>query len=120
MHGAALDVGLHPPAGPVDELVGHDDVAGRDAGQQPADGAGREHLTHAERPEGPHVGAVVDAVRRVRVALPVPRQERHPLLADLADRHVRRRGAVRRLHRHVGRVVEELVEAAAADDRDGD
>ena len=104
--------------GAVDELVGDDDVAGSDVMAEPADGARGEHLADAERPQRPEVGAVVDRVRRVLVVRAVPRQERDRATRDGADRDRRRRVAVRRLHGVLLRVVEEGVEAGAADHGD--
>ena len=49
---------------------------------------------------------------------PVPGEERHPPPADLADVHVTRRRPERRVDRHLLDVVEEGVEAGAAEDPD--
>ena len=116
--GARVDIGLHPGGGPVDELVGDHQGAGLGLRLQPAHGAGRQHLLDAEAAQCPHVGAVVDPVRRELVPGAVARQERDRLPGDLADRDRGGRVAVRRAHGDLGGVLEELVEATAADHGD--
>jgi hypothetical protein len=118
VHGAGLHERLGAAQGAVDELVGYDDRSWSDLRPEAADGAGRKHLAHAERPQGPGVGPVVDEVGRVLVVPSVPGQERHAAASDGADRNRCRRGAVRRLDRVLLGIVEEGVEAGAADDRD--
>ena len=79
---------------------------------------GREHLADADGAQRPEVGPVVDPVRREAVALPVPGDEGDPPALDLADHDVVARVAERGGHPHPLGVVEELVEARAADDAD--
>ena len=120
----ALDVeeGVGAAPGAVDELVGDDHGARRVLGADAADGRRRHDGLRAERRERPDVRAEVDEVRRHRVALAVPGEERDGLAAQLADRHLARGRAVGRLddvaRRRAGR--EERVEAGAADDGDVD
>ena len=48
MYCSPLDEGAVAAGGAVDQLVGHDEVAGRHLVAQTADGAGRQHLTDAQ------------------------------------------------------------------------
>jgi hypothetical protein len=115
---AAVDVGLDPGRRTVDELVGYDEGAGLGLRLEPSHGTGSQHLFDAEGAQGPEVGPVVDPVRRELVTRPVAREERDRPTRDVTDRDRRRRVAVRRAHLDARRALEELVEAAAADDGD--
>ena len=101
--------------GPVDELVGHDHVAGGDVGTKTADGAGGEDLADSQRAQRPEVGPVVDPVRRELMPDPVPGQERHPPTRHDAERDRCGRRAVRCLDPDQLRILEERVEATPAD-----
>ena len=115
VHRTGLHEALDAAVGPVDELVGHDHVAGGDVGTKTADGAGGEDLADSQRAQRPEVGPVVDPVRRELVPGPVPRQERHPPPRDDAERDRRGGIAVRRLDPDRLRILEERVEATPAD-----
>ena len=115
VHRTGLHEALDAAVGPVDELVGHDHVAGGDVGTKTADGAGGEDLANSQRAQRPEVGPVVDPVRRELMPGPVPRQERHPPPRDDAERDRRGGIAVRRLDPDRLRILEERVEATPAD-----
>src|SRR5207245_8097665 len=108
-------------AGPVDELVGEDDIQGTKLLLHAADGAHRDEPVHAEGPEAVDVRAEIDLGREQPVTAAMTRQE-----GDVAP-------AYRPEEEGVGRVAEgcldpllphvleagELVETAAADDAEG-
>jgi hypothetical protein len=73
---------------------------------------------HAELLQRPHVRAVVDLRGRQLVLASVARQERDAPAAEVADRHGRGRLPVRRVDLDLLDVVEERVEAGAAEDAD--
>ena len=113
--GAGVDEGLHPARGAVDELVGDDQGRRLGLRLQAADRARSQDLLHAEAGQRPDVRPVVDLVRRELVALPVAREEGDRPTTDVTDRDRGGRVAVRGGHLDRGRVVQELVEAAATD-----
>src|SRR5206468_2461522 len=76
---------------PIHELVAQHEVARVDVALETACGARADHGPYAQRAERPDVGAVVDAVRRNRVASAVARHERH-----LAPGHLGQEDAVGR------------------------
>ena len=57
----------------VHELIDHHEIARMDVGLQRARGARRDDRSHPELAHRPHVGPVVDAVRRQLVSAAVPR-----------------------------------------------
>ena len=87
-------------------------------GAQRSDGARGEHLAHADGPQRPEVGAVVDPVRREAVVAPVPGDERDAPARDVADHDVVAGFAERVLDLDALGVLEELVEPGPADDAD--
>ena len=106
------------PVRAVDELVADDELAELEVGLQRARRVRADDPPDAELLHRPDVRAVVDLRGRQLVRAAVPRQERDALAADVADRDGRRRRAVRRVDRHLLDVVEQRVEAAAAEDAD--
>src|SRR5690606_20941186 len=117
---AAVEVGLGPSRGTVHQLVGHRDGAGAPVRAQAADRAGREHPSHAERAQRPHVGQVRQGVRGVFVLLAVTRNEGDRPARHVADGDGRARLAVGGVDVDLVRLgVEEIVEAGAADDGQG-
>src|SRR3954447_5673185 len=87
-------------------------------GLQGAAGAGTDDPPHARLAHRPDVGAEVDLVRRELVLVAVARHEGNLLAVDLPHADRRRRRAVRGLEAHLLNLVEELVEARAAEDAD--
>jgi hypothetical protein len=69
----------------VNDLVRHDDGARPVLRLQGAHGAGGQDLSNSDRAQSPEVGAVVDAVGREAVALPVPGQEGDPPTLEIPD-----------------------------------
>ena len=92
---ALVVVGLDPPAGAVDQLVGHDQRPGAELRLQAADRARREDPADTERAQCPQVRPVVHPVRRELVVTAVTWQERHRTPVDDTDRD-RGRGSLRR------------------------
>ena len=117
-HGIALVERVRPARRPVDELVADDELAEPEIGLQRTRGAGPDDPPHAHLAHRPDVRAVGDLRRRQLVASAVPRQERDPAAADLADRERRRRLAERRVDLDLLDVLEERVEARASEDSD--
>ena len=103
-----------PPAGPVDELVAHDEVPAPHVRLKRA-GRGRgDDALDAQLLERPEVRAVGDLVRRVLVACDrAAGGTRRARPLDLADDERRRRLAVRRVDLDLFDVVEERVEPRA-------
>ena len=97
---------------------GTSSVPGPYSSRRPPTAHGPEHLAHPDRAQRPQVGAVVDAVRRQVVAAAVAGQERHLPAGDLAEEERVAGGAVGSVHLDLGDVLEERVEARAADDAD--
>ena len=95
---AAVEERRFAPRRVVDELVRQHEVAGaRSGGCRPTEAT----ATHGPRPlflQRPQVRAVVDPVRRNRVAVAVPGEEYRVALGDLAEQQRRRRVAVGRAH----------------------
>ena len=106
------------PGGPVDELVADHELAQLELRLQPAAGVRADDPPDAELAHRPDVRAVRDLRRRQLVLAAVPRQERDALAADVAEHDRRRRLPVRRVDLDLLDVVEELVEAAPAEDPD--
>src|SRR5882762_5209123 len=79
----ALVEGVGPAPGPVDELVGDDEVARRHLRLERPGGAGPDEAGDAHLPHGPQVGPVIDAVGRQLVAAAVAGQEGHPPAPDV-------------------------------------
>ena len=102
----------------VDELVADDELAQLELGLERARGVRADDPADAELPHRPDVRPVRDRVRRQLVLAAVAREERDALAADLADRERRRRLPVRRLDLDLLDVLEERVEAGAAEDAD--
>ena len=102
----------------VDELIDDDELTGMDVRLQRARRARRDDRAHTELVHRPDVGPVGDAVRRELVPASVAREERDPAIADGADRDRSGRRAVRGVERDRLDVVEEGVEARAAEDAD--
>jgi hypothetical protein len=108
--------GVGATPGAVYELVADHEVAGPDVLLEGAGGGRGQHSLHAQLLEGPEVGAVVDGRRRQRVLRAVAGQERDLLPLYGADRDRRRRLAVRGVDLDLTDVVEQPVEAGAAED----
>ena len=85
VHRAVVEVGVVPPLGEVDELVGDDQVAGDELLLEGADGARRYDVLAPELLQGPHVGPVGDVGRGVLVALAVAVEERDLHAVDPPD-----------------------------------
>ena len=117
-HDRAVVERVGPAARPVDELVADHEVAGLDRELERARGARRDDRLDPERAHRPDVGAVVDLVRRDRVAPAVARQERDRPAGDLGEEERIRRRAVRRVDLDLAHVVEERVEARTSEDPD--
>ena len=117
-HDRAVEERVLAAAGPVDELVAEDEVAGLDVTLERAGGARRDHRLHAERAHRPDVGAVVDQVGRDRVAPAVARQERDAATADRGQEERVGRRAVRRVDLDLADVVEQRVEPRTAEHAD--
>ena len=64
--------------GPIEELIGHDDVERPVLLPQAADGAGRQDPLDAEHLEAVDIGAEVQLRRQDAMAGAVARQKRHP------------------------------------------
>ena len=120
MHRAGVDEGLDPSAGAIDQLIGHDEVAGAHGGPESADGAGGKDLPDAEGRQRPEIRPVVDSVGWIFMVRPVTRKERHRSSAKLTHPNRRAGLPVRGLDIALGRVRQERVEAAPADDGDVD
>ena len=71
----AAEEGADPPAGPIDELVGHDDVERLHLLLEAADRAGREDEVHAQHLHAEDVGAEVQLGRQQPVPGAVAGQE---------------------------------------------
>src|SRR5439155_1946743 len=83
-----------------------------------ARGARADHGPYAQRAERPDVGAVVDAVRRNRVASAVARHERHLAPGHLGQEDAVGRRPVGRIDLDLAYVVEQRIEARPAEDAD--
>src|SRR5262249_45304377 len=114
----ALVEGVGAAGRAVDELVADDERAELELRAKRAGGARADQATDAELPHRPDVRAVRHLRRRQLVLPAVAREEGHALSAELADDERRRRFAVRRLDLDLLDVVEERVEARAAEDPD--
>ena len=118
---AAREVGVEgvgPAPGAVDELVDHHEVARMDVGLQRADRAGRQQGADTQLLHRPDVGPVGDGVGCQLVVAAVAGQEGDPPARHRPDRDRRRRGAVRGVELDRLDVVEEGVEARAAEHPD--
>src|SRR6266550_5642699 len=109
---------VRPAGRAVDELVADDELAELQVGLERAGGVRADDPPYAQLAHRPNVGAVRDPVRRQLVLAPVPRQECDAGAADLADHERRRRLAVRRVELDLLDLVQERVEARAAEDPD--
>jgi len=116
---AALVKGSGASPGVIEDLVRHDQRAGRQIG---ADATDRGHRDDARRPgavaERPEVGAVVHPMRRDGVAVAVTRQKDDLAAADAAEDQ-RAGGLTERRARHLAPAdleMGQIGEAAAADD----
>ena len=98
---AAVEKRLRAPGRVVDQLVRQHEVA-RHARADAADRSHRQDGARALRLQRPQIRTIVDAVRRYRVAMPVPREEDRTVPGDLAEHERRRRLAVRRANRLAG------------------
>ena len=102
----------------VDDLVGKHQRARPQVAAYAADRRKRNHVTRALRMQRPDIGAVVDLVRRNRMAVAVPREEHHRVSAENAEGQCTRRLAVRCAHHfapHRGKPPN-LCETTAADE----
>ncbi len=116
-HGSVDEgVGASPRA--VDQLVADDQLPGMDVGAQRTGGERADHAAHAELAEGPQVGPRVHPVGRVLVVLSVAGEEGDGPVADRRQGHRSRRRTVGGVDGELRDVVEEPVEAAAADHGD--
>jgi hypothetical protein len=120
---AGVEVGLHATRRAVHELVGDHEAAGTEVAVQAARGARCHHLPDADGAQRPQVRPVAHPVRGQLVARPMARKEGDPPWTQGALRPADgdggrgqpvRSGDLVLLH-----VVEEAVEARAADDTDG-
>src|SRR5262249_36099152 len=102
----------------VDDLVGDGGAFPDPDGADPPRRRGRNHRGGVERMQRPDVGAIVDFVRRYRVAIAVAREENDLAPAYRPEDHGPGRLAVRRAHHLPAHdlQVRDLVERAAADD----
>src|SRR5205823_8721800 len=118
---AAAEEGAHALARAVDELIGHDDVPGRDLPAQAADRAHRDDPHHADLLEREDVGAEVDLGGEQAVAAPVPRQEDEARAAQAADHQLVGRRAEGGVGAEALHALEpgQVVEPAAAEDAEG-
>ncbi len=107
-----------PPPSVIDDLMGNDQHAGGEVCADAANRGDRNDLFCPDLGQGPDIGAVIDEVRRNRVAVTVTRQEYHLLFADLAEGQRCRGIAVGRSHHLLTGDVEigKLGQAAAAYD----
>ena len=117
-HDRAVVERVGAAARPVDELVAHDEVARLDVRLERAGRARRDDGLHAERAHRPDIGPVVDPVRRDRVAPTVARQEGDPAAGDVGQEERVRRRAVGRIDLDLAHVLEQRVEARAAEHAD--
>src|SRR4029450_8398691 len=104
--------------GTIADLVAHDEVADLDARLQRSRRARPDDPLHAELLHRPQVGAVVDRVRWELVLDAVPRDERDPIGADRPDDRRRRGPSVGGFDLDGLGIVEERVEARAAEHSD--
>jgi len=114
----AVVEGVDPAARAVHELVADHEVAGLDVELERARGARRDDGFDPERAHRPDVGPVVDPVRRDRVSPPVAGQEGHPPTGHLGEEERVGRRTVRGVHLDLAYIVEERVEAGAAEHAD--
>ena len=82
--------------GVVDDLVRDDDGARLVIRVDSSDGGDRHDVLHPLGLQRPHIGLVVDLVRRNGVAIAVPRHEHDFMILDLAKGQRAGRLAVRR------------------------
>lgn len=117
-HSWALEKCGKASFGPVDELIGEDEVADLVMGTKPAHGGDGDDPGYAEFVEGPNVGAVRDAVGRQLVIAAVAGEEGHLNFAKAAEGKPGRREAVRGgfLHFPGVRKEPEPINSGAADD----
>ena len=109
-----------PAAGAVHQLVADDELARLDVRLEAAGRARPHHAFHPELLEGPQVGPVRDLVRRELVLHPVAWDEGDRPALDRADGDGRRWLAPRRIDLDFADVVEERIEAGAAEHPDPD
>ena len=104
--------------GPIEKLIGHDDVERRVLLLEAADRAGGDDPLDAEHLEPEDVRAEIQLGRQQPVARAVPREKRDALAAQRAQQVRARRIAERRLQRPLLAVGQlgHVVQAAAADD----
>src|SRR5206468_12725980 len=105
----------------VDELIGHDDVPGRDLRAQAPHRAHRHDPLDADLLEREDIGAEVDLGGEQAVAAPVPRQEDEPCAAQAADHQLVRRLAEGGVDADALLALEpvQVVEPAATEDAEG-
>ncbi|MNN89498.1 hypothetical protein D3C81_2073240 [compost metagenome] len=77
----------------------HAEMPGAHGRVNPSHGVDRENGFGTRLFQRPEVGAVVHLMRWKTVRMAVTRQEQHFLARVLADLHISRRCAVRRVHR---------------------
>ena len=111
----ALQVGVGSTPRPIDELVEHDQVTRCDGRLQRTAGTRPEHPAHSELPQGPQIGPGVDPVRGQVMLRAVPGQECDRPVTQTPDGHRPRYRPVRGVERHLGRIVQESVEARSSD-----
>ena len=116
--GGTVEERVSPAAGAIDQLVDDHELARLHVGLQRSDRARGQDPAHPEAPEGPHVGPEVDLVGWELVVGAVAGEEGDPPPVELAHRHLGRRRTVRRIDGHLPQIVEEAVEAGAAEDAD--
>jgi hypothetical protein len=123
VHGQVFEEGAGPAAGPVDHLVGDDQVLRGHFLAEAAHGAAGDHVGHAEGLEGVDVGPIGDLRRVEQVPFPVAGEQRHRHPGDLGQRD-RPGGTPKRgidlADLALPKRAERLAQAGAADDADDD
>jgi len=117
---AALEEGAVAPPGVVDDLARHDQRARREVSADAAHRGDRDDAGGLGLLERPDVRAVIDQVRRNRVAVSMTGEEDDRLVADAAEGERTGGLAVGRAHdlAALDLHVRQLGESAAADDRE--
>ena len=103
---------------PVDELVGEDEMAGRQLLAERAAGRDRDHVGDARPLQRVDIGAVIDRGRRMDMAAPMTRQENEIDAREPAEQKRVRRFAPGRFDRFPTGVFKpaDVIDARSADD----